>query len=238
MNHTDSSLFLSSGFLQKINFFKDFSVDLTNQLLEDHKIVNTKHKQNVFEQDEQADHFGFVVQGTYSLSKINLAQQRTILDFVSAGGMVAGLLMSLPQASYPVTVQSAGPGQFLTISKDVYKKYWMNNGPVMQKVQVANIERVQSLQTMRDTQRFSLEQKVAWVLLKLLSNSNDLENEFKLKISRRDIADAAGVSTESIIRTLSLWTNDGLIKNTGSDEFINLQLVQKKCFASFASNPI
>lgn len=232
MSQPENDLFLSSGFLQKINFFKDFSAELINQLLEDHKIVSTGNKQTVFNQDDQADHFGFVIQGTYSLSKINFSKQRTILDFVSVGGMVGGLLMSLAGGIYPITVKSIGPGQFLMISKSVYKKYWMQNAAVMQNVQLANIERVQSLQAMRETQRFSLEQKIAWVLLKILSNSKDEEIPFEINVSRRDLSDAAGVSTESTIRTLSQWTQQGLIKCIGSDEYFNLQLVRKKCFSS------
>ncbi|MFZ3230689.1 MAG: Crp/Fnr family transcriptional regulator [Pseudobdellovibrio sp.] len=228
MNKFSNEQFLSSGFLQKLDFFSDLPTEMLNQLLIGNELVTTTSKQNLFNQEDSADYFGFVVKGIYSLSKINALDQRVVMDFVSPGGMIAGLIMASDTSLYPVTVQSIGSGQFLKIPKTTYRKYWMNNGQVMQKVQIANLERVQALQSVRETQRFSLEQKIAWVLLKLFSNFADKNNRLTINFSRRDIADAAGVSTESIIRTFSQWSIDGIIQKNDNIESVDLLQLQSK----------
>lgn len=56
--------------------------------------------------------------------------------------------------------------------------------------------------------------KLADLLLCLAGNIFK-DTVFELPITRKDLAELAGMSTESVIRTLKKFQDDGLIKNTG-----------------------
>ena len=56
--------------------------------------------------------------------------------------------------------------------------------------------------------------KLADLLLCLAGNIFK-DNSFDLLLTRKELAELAGMSTESVIRTLKLFQDDGLIKNTG-----------------------
>lgn len=218
---------LSSGFCQQLDFFKGVPPILLKDLLQNSEAVQTNPKKIIFYSGEPADHFGFVIEGVYKIFQTDQLGRRVIMDFVSPGGMIAGLLMAEDDAVYPVTVQSINLGKFLKIPKSTYNEFWCKNAEIMKKVQIAIMQRVKSLQTLREAQRLPLEQRVAWVLVKLLGLSSE-NNYLKVYFSREDIADAIGVAPESIIRVFSQWMKDGLIENKNDGEFINLEEINKK----------
>lgn len=200
------------------------------EILNGAELISTKLKQEIFLQGDPAEHFGFVVEGVFRLYRFDPAGQRVIMDFVSPGGMVAGLLMAPSQSVYPVTVQSIERGQFLKIPKSTYKEFWSPNSEIMQRVQIANMERVQSLQNLREVQRLPLEQKIAWTLLKVFRSQADQDRLLKSVFSRADLGDAIGAASESIIRTFSLWTKEGLIRKRDGHEYIDLNKIQDRYF--------
>lgn len=219
---------LSASFWQQIDFFKDVPPAVLKDLLYNSEVIPTNAKKVIFYTGEPADHFGFVIEGAYKIFQTDQLGRRVVMDFVTSGGMVAGLLMAADNCVYPVTVQSMNAGKFLKIPKATYNDFWCKSAEIMKKVQIANMERVRSLQTLREAQRLPLEQRVAWVLVKLLGKFSGNNNYLKVYFSRADIADAIGAAPESVIRVFSQWTKDGLIEIKNDEEFINLSTLKEK----------
>lgn len=221
---------LSVCYWQKIDFFKGLPSELLKDILFGSEIVNTNSKNNIFYEGDRAEHFGFVVEGVFKIYRMDPLGQRVAMDFVTSGGMVAGMLMADEESLYPVTIQSVNSGKFLKIPKSTYYNFWSHHAEIMKKVQLANMERVKSLQTMRESQRLPLEKRVAWALIKLLSESGKNDKFLKVYFSRADIADAVGAAPESVIRVFSKWTKEGLIKLENDEEFIDLQKINQNYF--------
>lgn len=222
MKTTVNSQDLSKSFWHGIDFFHGFAPEILREILDGAEIIETTPKKTVFYEGDPADHFGFVIEGVFKLHRADQLGNRVIMDFVKAGGLVAGLLMASENSTYPVTVQSVNAGKFLKIPKATYNNSWSSRPEIIKKFQNANMERVQSIQTLRDTQRLPLEQKVAWVLTKLLVDKE--ENGYqKIYFSRVDIADAVGAASESVIRVFSKWLKDGVIVQKNSEEYVDLK---------------
>lgn len=221
MKTTVNSQDLSKSFWHGINFFDGFSPEVLREILDGAEIVATTPKKTVFYEGDPADHFGFVIEGVFKLHRSDQLKNRVIMDFVKSGGLVAGLLMASENTTYPVSLQSVNSGKFLKIPKATYNNFWCQRPEIIKKFQNANMKRVQSIQTLRDSQRLPLEQKVAWVLTKLLVDKE--ENGFqKIYCSRVDIADAVGAASESVIRIFSKWLKDGVIVQKNGEEYIDL----------------
>ena len=226
MKTTVNSQDLSKSFWHGINFFDGFSPEVLREILDGAEIVATTPKKTVFYEGDPADHFGFVIEGVFKIYRADQLGNRVIMDFVKPGGLVAGLLMASDNTNYPVTVQSVNAGKFLKIPKLTYTNYWCQQTEIIKKFQNANLQRVQSIQTLRDSQRFPLEQKVAWVLIKLLvyKEANGYQ---KIYFSRVDIADAIGAASESVIRVFSKWLKDGVVVVRDGEEFIDLKKINE-----------
>jgi CRP-like cAMP-binding protein len=208
---------------QRLAFFDGLGQSVVSELLEGSKIVNTKSRQILYAQGEAAEHFGFVTAGLFRLTRINGSEQRTVLDFVGAGGFVGILLMNKAGSRYPVNVQSIGPGQFLQIPRATYEKYWLKSPEIVRRTQISTMERMEFFQWIREIQRFSLERKVASLLLRL-SNPENAE----LRLSRTDIADALGSSVEAVIRILSAWEKSGLVTvDQNGQEFLQIDRLRQ-----------
>ena len=74
-----------------------------------------------------------------------------------------------------------------------------------------------------EIKRKHLKGRVAHVLLYFANHIYE-NNEFELPISRREIAEYIGMTTENVIRTLSEFRKDKIIKIFGKD----IQIADKK----------
>ncbi len=233
MDSYSQNQLLSTSFWQKIDFFRGVPSELLKNILRDAEVVATSSKKIIFYEGDRAEHFGFVIDGIFKLHRLDYLGHSVAMDFVTSGGMVAGLLMAAEDSIYPVTVQSIKAGSFLKIPKSTFDRYWCNSADIMKKVQIANMERVSSMQTMRDGQRLPLEQKIAWILVKLLAKLFENDKFLKIYFSRVDISDAIGAAPASVIRVFSKWTKDGLIEIKGGEEFVNLEKLNTIYFNTF-----
>lgn len=215
---------LSKSFWHGIEFFEGLPPEVLIEILDAAEVIDTTPKKTVFYEGDPADHFGFVIEGVFKLYHADQLGSRVIMDFVKPGGLIAGLLMASEDSTYPVTVQSVTAGKFLKIPKTTYNSFWCQRPDIVKKFQNSNRERLQSIQFLRDTQRLPLEQKVAWVLTKLLVEKN-ADGFQKIYFSRVDIADAIGAAPESVIRVFSKWMKEDIIVIKNIDEFVDLKKV-------------
>ncbi len=76
----------------------------------------------------------------------------------------------------------------------------------------------------------SVKKRVAEALLKLQKNYQEkAKDSFSISISREDLANIVGTATESLIRTLSDFKQEGLVEIKGS----NISIVDIKKFEAY-----
>jgi CRP-like cAMP-binding protein len=187
------------SFYDSLNFIEGLSEPVRRDLLEDAMLIELKNRSILFSQDEPAEAFFVVLSGVIKLTRMQ-EEATTLLDLVSATEMIGSILMQEEVIlNYPVSAISMGESEVLRVPREIFLKSWVTNPAVNQLIQKQIHRRMTAFQQDRCMQRQSLEKRVAYFVVQRLQH---LEN---LSITRQEIADAIGTTSESVIRVLSLW---------------------------------
>ncbi len=209
MTNQIKNIDLPTSNLNRFTVFPELTRSEIATLLAAGEIKNFKRGQPLFLAAETADDFFLVLGGGFKLVKEPNVQndgQPTLMEIVGPGETIGLILMQTPtQNRYPVTATAMIDSEVLQLPKTFYESVWINNS-VLQKLGAQQMaRRVQRIQQDRSIQRFSLPQKVAYFLCEKIRPVPGI------KVTRQEIADGVGASTESVIRVLSEWSKEGLI---------------------------
>lgn len=214
---------LKSALAEVKNFdlFKDLDPLTIEQLCENSQIKVHSHKQIVFTYGTPALHFGVVLSGAYKLTRISAIGEESVIHFSSPGDVVAALIMTQKNITYPVTVKAMGPSRMLVIPQETYLNRWIKNPMLIMKMQGLLSTRMARLQNHKVMQRAPMSSKIAAMLMQLVAQDNTSEQlEVPLPLTRKEIADSLGVTVESVIRVMSDWVKHGYIAT--SDQHIKI----------------
>lgn len=206
----------------KFDLFKEHSPESIANLCENGFIKPHSHKEIVFNVGDSAKYFGVVLSGAYKLTKISPVGEESVIHFSSPGDVVAALIMTQKNTTYPVTVKAMGPSRMLLIPQETYTRYWIQNPHLIIKMQGLLSTRMSRLQNQKVMQRAPMASKIASMLLQLVAQdklTND-QLEVPLPLTRKEIADTLGVTVESVIRVMSDWVKHGYIETT--DQYIKI----------------
>ncbi|HND86221.1 MAG TPA: Crp/Fnr family transcriptional regulator [Pseudobdellovibrionaceae bacterium] len=218
MNPT--SLTAIESFLPEIlgyPIFQGFPREAILQLLSEGRYRSTSHRQNLYQAGEAADSFALVLRGAYKLVRPSPLGDDVIVYFSCPGDVIGALLMPQPSSSYPVTVVSMGPSGVWSIPRRTYLSYWSKNPEIVLRMQSLLYHRMSLLQDEKMRQKSPNSQKVAHLLIQLMEKySGEFNDEgvLPIPITRKEIADAIGSTPESVIRIMSDWSHQGIIRTT------------------------
>ena len=222
---------LSSGNLQKIDFFNGLPRAIVGNLL--HNAITEKFnpKEVVFHQGEMADFFVLIVDGFFKLSRESGdGNKKFILDFVCAGDMVAGLLMVEEHATFLGTLKALEPGHALKIPRQTYINYWATTPEAIRRLQLANLKRMRSLQDLREANSFTLEKRMAYTAINYLIKIGNVDGLIPVKFSRIELSELLNTTPESVIRVMSQWKKDNLLIFKNGLEFLDSAKLKEKYF--------
>ncbi|KHD89351.1 MAG: hypothetical protein OM95_04300 [Bdellovibrio sp. ArHS] len=210
--------------LKQFEQFKGFGDNVIRYLCEGGRVCFSQHRDVLFKFEEEAHYFGIVLSGAYKLCRPSLGGNDSIVQVVLPGDIVGALIMSNPKPIYPVSVVSMGPSRFLKIPRDVYPTAWQMNAAVASRVQELLGRRMQQMHAHKVLMRSHLSVRVAQLLLDFMDQvGNDGVYKLKVPMTRQEIADVLGVTVESVIRTMSPWSKEGIIQT--ADQYIQVQQV-------------
>lgn len=209
---------LSEFDYQKLNrypLFEDISLDELKKLLIESHIVCHSHRKLLCEMGEKASSFAIVFEGAYKLVKPTPSGDDFIMYFATPGEAIAALLMGQDkEVHYPISVKSIGNSKACVIPRSTFHHYWKVNPKILLKLNSLLYNRMGFLQDEKALIRAPLAQRISWFLLKMLEK-NTAENSdpiLPIPLTRQEIADHLGVTVESVIRIMSQWSQDGIIK--------------------------
>ncbi|MCW3786137.1 Crp/Fnr family transcriptional regulator [Plebeiibacterium sediminum] len=168
----------------------------------------------IIEQGTTINEFIYLKSGLVKLYVTNTDGKEQILSFAKPFDFVS-LLSVFSQNTYSYSVMAIDESTTCNISIHDVKKLLQNNGPFamgilekMSKVSDAVIN--ESLQI----RKRNLRGRIAYVLLHF---RNDIYNSdyYELPVSRKEIAEYIGMTTENVIRALTEFRKDGIIKIFG-----------------------
>lgn len=219
--------FLPSGHQTSLQAFSNINTQSQEQILRYGKIRRLDRHQPIFKQGEAAEHFYLVTCGLVKLTRLTEDQQSHLLDLIAPGESIGLVLMQEKLQIYPISAECLSPTETVMLHRDFFFKIWKESPNLFQYGSKQIHKRLEHFQNGLCMHNRTLTERLAHLLTEKIY---PLKNTVYL--TRRDLAECLGSSTESVIRILSLWTQQKIISTINHQIIIHdlerLQKVWKK----------
>lgn len=199
--------------IQQLPIFHEVATNDLQRLLAGSKILVHHHHENLFTYGGKSDFFGYILDGAYKLSLHNSSGEEVIFHFGTKGEALAIMSVMEKSAFFPFDAISLGTSRFLQIPKNTFLTEWIRTPSVMLRFQTDLQGRIFRSYEEKRQQRMELAQRVASLLLYLTEYKSFEQNRISFPLTRKDIANYAGTTVESVIRLLSDWTHKKIIQS-------------------------
>jgi CRP/FNR family transcriptional regulator len=198
-------------------------------------VTRVEPGQTFIEEGESADSFFNITAGSAKLYKLLADGRRQITGFVSVGHFL-GLAVS---ATYAFSAEAMEPVRLCRFSRSrLY--HLLADFPALERrlLQVASNELVAAQEQMLLLGRKTARERVASFLLSQSQRGVPCgrhRTQFRLPMTRSDIADYLGLTVETVSRTLTRLRNEGLIEMPSASELLIPGLARLEIAAGMVS---
>lgn len=167
---------------------------------------------HLFNRDEPALFFGYVLSGTFKLSYVDEFGNEIIMHFSGKGEALGIMSLMSGATQFPFGAVAMDTARFLVIPKENFQNEWIRESVLMQRFQQELQARIFKSYDDKRIHKLPLQQKVSNLLVYLLEHKSKSEKAIDIPITRREIAAYVGSTVESVIRLMSEWSSKGWIK--------------------------
>jgi CRP-like cAMP-binding protein len=205
----------AEGFDQFISEAK--SMDLINKLAEDKKERVFKKKDTIYTEGSFPNNVYFLQSGKVKSYKSNDNGKEYITDLYKEGDFF-GYLDLLQGEAYQETAIALEKSVISMIPKDDFFNLLQGNREVATKfIKMLSNEIKDREDRLLQLAYNSVRKRVAQALVMLVNRyQEDRSKPFSMAITREDIASMVGTATETVIRTLSDFKDEGMVEMKGS----------------------
>ena len=200
-------------------FFSHVSVGELNQICHIKVERSFSKGEVIIQQDEKIYEFMYMKEGLVKLSRKTLDNKDQIISFSKPFDFVS-LLSIFSSETYNYTVTAIEDSVICSLNLETVKAHARSNAllamDLMSKASGATDKII--LENLEIKRKY-LRGRVAYVMFYFAEYIYG-SDEFELPVSRREIAEYIGMTTENVIRTLSEFRNDKVIKIFGKDILI------------------
>ena len=200
-------------------FFSHVSANELIDICEIKEERTYKKGEQISKEGEMIREFLYMKEGLVKLSRNPDGDKEQIISFSKPFDFVS-ILSIFSSENYKYTVTAVEDSVVCVLDLDVVKNNAQHNAmfamDLMSRISEATDKII--IENM-EIRRKQLKGRVAHVLL-YFSDTIYKSDEFELPISRREIAEYIGMTTENVIRTLSEFRKDKIIKIFGKDILI------------------
>jgi CRP-like cAMP-binding protein/CheY-like chemotaxis protein len=201
-----------------LNQFLDDAQKVGNldSLSADRKVHQIHKKQYVYTEGDEPTRLYFLKAGKVKTVRTNADGKELITGLYNAGDFF-GYLALLENTEYTDSAVTLEDSELVYIPNDDFKQLLLANNEVGQQFIKLLAGRISERETQLVTMAYSsLRRRVADTLLRLHEQQAVNHPQGLIQLSRDDLASIVGTATESLIRTLSEFKQDGLIELVGS----------------------
>ncbi|HEX9956957.1 MAG TPA: response regulator [Fibrella sp.] len=178
----------------------------------DRKVHAVRKKQYLYTEGDEPTRLYFVQSGKVKTVRTNTDGKELITGLYGPGDFF-GYLPLLENSEYTDSAITLDDSELIYIPKDDFTQLLIANPDVSRHLIQLLAGRVSERETQLLGMAYnSLRRRVADTLLRL----HDQQPDGLIQLSRDDLASVVGTATESLIRTLSEFKQDGLIEQTGN----------------------
>ncbi|MFI5203157.1 MAG: response regulator [Flavobacteriales bacterium] len=216
-----------AGLTDFLNDAKGF--EELKKLAADKKVLKYKKKDHIYNEHTYPSGLYLVISGKVKTFKTNPDGKELITGLYKEGEYF-GFTDLLEESAHHESAAALEDSEIILVSKDDFYALVYKNSLVAKKfIRMLADEIADKENQLLQIAYNSVRKRVANSLVKLYDRYNDNQNEnFKMAISREDVANLAGTSTETAIRTLSDLKEEQLIEIKGSTiTIINVDKLKK-----------
>ena len=219
--------FLKKNFIKNLNginsFFKEASqyVEM-ERLSENRELERFEAKETIFREGMAAHRLYFIHSGTVKTFRTTKAGKEFITGMFGAGDFIGQLSLLNKTGQYLDTAMVIKDTEAYSISKNDFMKLLLDNNEISNKfIGIISNDLVEVQDKLINMAYASVRKRAAKALLSLNNKGlvNDLDNR-AIAIPREDFAGIIGTATETAIRTLSEFKDEGLLKMDSSRRII------------------
>lgn len=210
------SVDLRLSILQRVSFLSDLPVASIGLINKQFREFGYQPGESIYFSGERATNLYIVASGQVKLLRHSTTGQDVLLDILKPGDYF-GSLTALTGEDYPDTAQAHTAVCILTISTGNFRELLQQNSAVA--LRVLDITARRLLETQEAVRRLStdsVEQRIAAVLLHLGRKIGELTDEgilIQMPLSRDDLAQMTGTTTETTSRIISQFQRTGLVRS-------------------------
>ncbi|MGC9331748.1 MAG: Crp/Fnr family transcriptional regulator [Bacteroidales bacterium] len=199
----------------RVVFFNHLSHDQITDICNIRKEYHYDASESIIVQGEKVDKFIYFKDGLVKLYQDNEIGADQIINFASPLDFIS--ISEFSTGEYQYSVSALVPSIVCIIEMDMIKSFATTNPAftidLMEKLSLTTDK---ILHEKLELKRLNLRGKLAMVL-HMFSTDIFSSAVFELPVTRKEIAEYAGVSTENIIRGLSEFRKDKLIRISGKE---------------------
>lgn len=193
--------------------FKGLSDETISELTQSSFVKNLKHRELLYRAGDPIDTFAIVLGGAFKLIRPTARGDEFIMYFATTGDAIGALVMNKPVPGYPISAKAMGPSFALCIPRKTFNDHWVHNAEIQRRLNSALYGRLSVIQDDKTRSKSPLPQRISALLISLLERSDHSdEHVVPIPLTRQEIADSLGVTVESVIRVMSGWAHDGIIR--------------------------
>ena len=198
-------------------FIKDANklgrLDLTS---EEREVYDYKKKQLLYAEGQRPKAVYYIKKGKVKVYKTNEEGKELITNIFATGDFL-GYTYILEEVNYKENAEILEDAEIMKIPKDDFISLITNDTQIARQfIKIITHNVIEKEESLLNLAYSSLRRKVAFQLLHILEKFRNNENsKNELRISRENLAQVAGIATESLIRTLSDFKTEKLIDIQG-----------------------
>jgi CRP/FNR family transcriptional regulator, polysaccharide utilization system transcription regulator len=225
---------LKTEFSKNIGGFNDFiseakSLQELATLSAERKVKIIKKKDSVFTEGSYPNGLYFITKGKVKTFKTNTDGKEFITGLYKEGDFI-GYNAILEETNYNESAAALEDAEVCIVPKEDFFKLIYRNSSVSQKfIKMLSDNLAEKEEALLKLAYNSVRKRVAEALITLKNRyQKDSSTNFNMSISREDLSNIAGTSTETAIRTLSDFKEEKLIEiNGGNITILNADKLEK-----------
>jgi len=189
-------------------------------------LFSYKAKDKVYNEGDSSNHIFLILKGTVKCSKLNMLGKTLTTSLYREGDLFGYTTFSKNQP-YQETAIAIEPSSLIGIKKtELFEVLQHNQKLVLDLVDLLTDNLKDVKEQLLDMAYDSVHKKTATTLLKFADKINQTSDNL-IKVSRQDLANVAGISTEALIRSISKLKKEGIVDLEGRNiKILNLEALK------------
>ncbi len=199
--------------LKRLQLFSSLSERDLLWLADRTRVDHLERDAVIFYQGDPCERVCILRQGQVKIVHHDEGGREVILEMISAGEVFGGAVLFMPR--HPATSKAMDDSEVVSFSSESYAEFLSAHPDVTMKLIRMLGMRLHSMMGLQVLAGERVERRVAHILLKLASRVGRPEAEgvlIPISLSRQDLAEMAGTTLETAIRTMSRFRAQKVIK--------------------------